>query len=102
MDLGELPEVTARREMEEETGLDLGELKMIGVYADIDPNLGPEERRDPRGVYATVAYYAEAKGKLSPDAEVKEIILADPLARHNLVFDHDRIVSDALKMYWPK
>ncbi len=98
VDLGELPEVAARREIKEETNLDLKSLKLVGVYADKLPNLPADKRRDPRGAYASVLFYAEAYGKLKPQkGEVKQIVTANLSNIPDLVFDHNQMIYDCKK-----
>ncbi len=95
VDPGEDIELAARRELTEETNLDLGgrTLKPVGVYA--------EPGRDPRGRYVTFAYTvvlpkrpAVTAGDDAADVEwvfVNEVL--DPAAK--VAFDHARIVRDA-------
>lgn len=85
----------ARRELKEETGLELDPLlpfDPIGFYA--DPG------RDPRGrtislVFASVLPPPLPTPKGGDDAAEASWILADPSAEP-LAFDHDRILADAL------
>jgi 8-oxo-dGTP diphosphatase len=89
VEIGETMEAACRREVREETGIEIGELRLVGVYS--DPS------RDPRGHTVSVAYAAMLPRALSPqsgsDAASAEWI-ADwrSLA---LAFDHAQILEDA-------
>ena len=48
VEIGETVEAACRREVLEETGLEVGDLTLVGVYSD--------PQRDPRGHTASVAY----------------------------------------------
>ncbi|MBD3204589.1 NUDIX domain-containing protein [Candidatus Woesearchaeota archaeon] len=84
-------EDAARRETKEETNLALSSLKQMKAYSEPD--------RDPRGHTITIAFTAEGTGELrsGDDARSAEIFPAD--AMPNLVFDHNKIIDDALKKY---
>jgi 8-oxo-dGTP diphosphatase len=91
VDVGERVEDGCRRELSEETGLHVGELRLIGVYS--DPN------RDPRGHTCSVAYLARvgrADVKAGDDAAAAEWV-AD-WRREKLAFDHAQIIADAEKL----
>jgi 8-oxo-dGTP diphosphatase len=91
VDEGERPEDAARRELAEETGLMLdGALELVGVYG--DPG------RDPRGWTISAAYRVVLEGPAEV-AGADDAAEARWFATHDLpplVFDHDRIVADAL------
>jgi len=91
VDIGETVENGCRRELREETGLDVGDLLLIGVYSD--------PARDPRGHTASVVYLAQLAAPADPvagdDAAAAEWVedwRAAPLA-----FDHAQILDDAVK-----
>ncbi len=91
VDVGERVEDGCRRELSEETGLHVGELRLIGVYS--DPG------RDPRGHTCSVAYLARvgrAEVTAGDDAAAAEWV-AD-WRGEKLAFDHAQIVADAEKM----
>jgi 8-oxo-dGTP diphosphatase len=94
VDPGEDTEDAARRELKEETGLDVGYLLPAGAYA--------EPGRDPRGRYVTFAYVASfdrlPQATAADDAaETAWVPVGDALqAGFPLAFDHGQIISDAL------
>ena len=91
VDVGERVEDSCRRELSEETGLHVGELRLIGVYS--DPS------RDPRGHTCSVAYLARvgrAEVTAGDDSAAAEWV-AD-WRREKLAFDHAQIIADAEKL----
>lgn len=94
VDNGEPTIMAARRELAEETGIDVGILDLVGVYA--DPG------RDPRGHYVTFAYYSVCLAENRPDPVAADDAvdarwwLIDDLTDHMLAFDHRTIIYDAL------
>jgi 8-oxo-dGTP diphosphatase len=91
VDVGERVEDSCRRELSEETGLHVGELRLIGVYS--DPG------RDPRGHTCSVAYLARvgrAEVTAGDDAAAAEWV-AD-WRREKLAFDHAQIIADAERL----
>lgn len=88
VETGERVEAACRRELEEETGLSVGRLSLVGVYSDPD--------RDPRGHTVSVAYLAaaeEAEPVAGSDAAAAEWV--NDWRGRSLAFDHDRILADA-------
>ena len=90
MDMDETTEQCARRELKEETGLEVGEITQVGAYSKVD--------RDPRGRTITVAYITRIPEPLpvnglddAAQAKWWPINSLPPLA-----FDHADILSDAL------
>ena len=95
VDPGEQTHIAAHRELFEETGLDIGVLRYVGVYA--------EPGRDPRGRYVDFAYTQTVDGMPEPTAgddasEARWVPVAEALstAHMELAFDHGRIVMEAL------
>ncbi|HDJ33016.1 MAG TPA: NUDIX hydrolase [Bacteroidetes bacterium] len=93
MEMDETLETTARRELEEETGIRTDRLQLIGVYDQPD--------RDPRGRTISAAFLAEnepgsAKESAGSDAEAARWFNVKNLPE--LAFDHRLIIEDALKM----
>jgi 8-oxo-dGTP diphosphatase len=56
--IGETVASACRREVKEETGVEVAEISLVGVYSDID--------RDPRGHIVSVAFMAELTNETSP------------------------------------
>lgn len=85
-------ERAARRELREETGVEVGPLALLGAYG--DPG------RDPRGWTVSVAWLGRVASPESTAARAADDAAA--LAWYAaaglpaLAFDHDRIVADAL------
>mmetsp|Transcript_3982 Transcript_3982/g.13022 ORF Transcript_3982/g.13022 Transcript_3982/m.13022 type:complete len:227 (+) Transcript_3982:116-796(+) len=91
VDVGELPRDAVRRELREETGLDLVEAPvLLGVYGD--------PRRDLRRHTVSVVYVAKTTGRPKPgsDARAVEIVPFDRLTDISLAFDHRAILDDYL------
>ena len=89
MDIDETTEECARRELKEETGLEVGEVKQVGAYSTVD--------RDPRGRTITVAYVTYISQAL-PVAGLDDAAQAKwwPVnALPPLAFDHAQILRDA-------
>ena len=94
VEVGERVEDACRRELKEETGIEVGRLALIGVYS--DPG------RDPRGHTCSVAYLgriASAEPHAGDDAAAAEWV-ADWRAA-GLAFDHAQILSDAERLLKP-
>lgn len=92
IEIGETAEDSARRELKEETGIEAGELRLLGVYS--DPG------RDPRHHTITIAYLVRVQGQTpvaGDDAAAAEFVAH--AEREKLAFDHDVILRDALKLY---
>ena len=93
MNMDETTEQCAIRELEEETGLKISDVRQIGAFSKVD--------RDPRGRTITVAYLAivdaplEVKG-LDDAAKAQWFPLSTlpPLA-----FDHADILREAIALY---
>lgn len=90
LDMEEDGEACAIRELKEETGLQLGHMKQIGAFTEVD--------RDPRGRTISIAYYAfvektDVKG--ADDAAQARWFPVDSIP--TLAFDHDKILQMALE-----
>ena len=91
MDMEENAEDCAKRELMEETGMEVRSLEYIGTFSEVN--------RDPRGRTITIAYYAVV--------EKSDVIGADDASRAkwfpidsipSLAFDHEEILRTALKV----
>jgi 8-oxo-dGTP diphosphatase len=92
VDIGETVEAGCRREVLEEAGIEVGELRLVGVYS--DPG------RDPRGHTVSIAYLVLLPSALAPragsDAEAAEWV--KDWRKLKLAFDHAQILDDAEKL----
>ena len=91
VDAGETVEAACRRELQEETGVEAGELQLVGVFSD--------PARDPRGPTVSVAYLSvieTAEPKPGSDAAAAEWVAE--WDREKLAFDHAEIITEAESM----
>lgn len=87
MDYGESPEDAARREVMEETGLEVELLELLSVYGAPD--------RDPRQHNVSVVYVGRATGiPVGGDDAARAGIFALGELPSPLCFDHSQIVED--------
>jgi 8-oxo-dGTP diphosphatase len=96
VEVGETTESACRREVEEETGLEVHDLRLLGVYS--KPN------RDPRGHTVSIAYVTRLAASVVPrsgsDASSAEWV--SDWRRLNLAFDHAEILADAEALVTPR
>jgi 8-oxo-dGTP diphosphatase len=91
VNIGETVENACRREIREETGVNIDEkqLQLIGVYSD--------PQRDPRGHIVSIAFAAilseEVKPRAGSDAQGANWI--DNWRDEDLAFNHSEIIADA-------
>jgi 8-oxo-dGTP diphosphatase len=91
VDIGETVEAACRRELKEETDIDVHDLTLVGVYSD--------PKRDPRGHTCSVAYLASVDGgepRAGDDAAAAEWV--EDWHREKLAFDHADILADAARL----
>jgi 8-oxo-dGTP diphosphatase len=87
VEVGETLEAAAMREAEEETGLRVSLLVLLGCYSD--------PRRDPRGHTVSAVYVAQASGEPKARDDARAIGVFDHTALPpGLVFDHALILGD--------
>jgi 8-oxo-dGTP diphosphatase len=88
VEYGETVEHAVRREMKEETNLDLYELRQFHVYS--------EPSRDPRWHTVEVTHLAKAYGKpqAGDDAAKAFVVALDQIPWDELTFDHAQILKD--------
>ena len=95
VDYGESTEDAARREFQEEVGLDVELVSLLGVYSD--------PKRDPRKHVCSVTYV----GKVSDSVKQEDVIAAsdalsvsfihvDDIFCNAFAFDHEEIMKDYL------
>jgi 8-oxo-dGTP diphosphatase len=90
VDYGESVEDAVRREMREETGLELQDLRQFHVYSD--------PKRDPRWHCVSVVFTADGVGGPNAGDDASEVVLVDSgrVPLDELVFDHAQVVRDYL------
>ncbi|MCX5701819.1 MAG: NUDIX hydrolase [Candidatus Omnitrophica bacterium] len=91
VDYGESLEDAVRREMKEETDLDLEDLKQFHTYS--------KHGRDPRFHTICTVFLAKGKGtpKAGDDAAGLKVVKLDEFQKLEFAFDHKEILSDYLK-----
>ncbi|MDD4938911.1 MAG: NUDIX hydrolase [Candidatus Omnitrophica bacterium] len=90
VDYGESLEDAVRREMKEETGLDLGDLMQFHAYS--------QPGRDPRFHTICVVFLAKSEGKpkAGDDAAGLKVIKLQDISGLKFAFDHGKILADYL------
>ncbi len=91
VDVGETVEDACRRELLEETGVNAGELILVGVYSD--------PKRDPRGHTVSVVFMTRVSSSsaLAGD-DAAAVQWVGDWRRLPLAFDHVKILTDAARM----
>jgi 8-oxo-dGTP diphosphatase len=96
IEIGETVEEACRREAQEETGIEVAELRLVGVYSD--------PHRDPRGHTVSVAFGTVLPSAITPqsgsDAATAEWV--EDWREHKLAFDHAQILNDAETLLRPR
>ena len=93
MNMDETTEQCAIRELEEETGLQVSNVILIGAYSKVD--------RDPRGRTVTVAYLAivDSPVEVSGQDDAANAKWWPLSALPQLAFDHEEIMRDAIAVF---
>ncbi|MCH5239408.1 MAG: NUDIX hydrolase [Muribaculaceae bacterium] len=96
INMEESAEDAAKRELKEETGLEISNVEQLKAYSNPD--------RDPRERVITIAFIAESKIKdVKGSDDAKEGRWFDISNLPSLAFDHEQILTDALnKLRNPK
>jgi 8-oxo-dGTP diphosphatase len=84
----ESAEQCLKREMREETGLEVESIKLIGIYSD--------PKRDPRGIIAAAYLVKRTGGQLEAGDDAGETRWFDLDNLPDLCTDHRKIVEDAI------
>ncbi len=88
VEVGETTEDACIREVEEETGLKVEIVRLLGVYS--DPS------RDPRGHSVSAVYVVKPKGgELKAATDAADVRVFPEISGIALGFDHAKILSDA-------
>ncbi|QDF29570.1 NUDIX domain-containing protein [Halarcobacter anaerophilus] len=90
VDIGEKVEDALKREMKEETSLDVEIKRLQNIYSD--------PKRDPRFHTASAVYICKSKGEPKANDDAKEVYIydLDKIPLDKLVFDHKKIIEDYL------
>ncbi len=88
VDVGETLEEAARREMREETGLDVDLMTLLGCYS--------VPARGPRGHTVSIVYVGRAHGAPRGGDDAARAAAFDPTAPPALAFDHGDVIRDYL------
>jgi 8-oxo-dGTP diphosphatase len=91
VEIGEIVEDACRREVIEETGVEIGDqsLKLIGIYSD--------PARDPRGHTVSVAYAVRLPREMQPRAgsDAQSAGWVQDWRKKKLAFNNAEIITDA-------
>lgn len=93
MNMEETAEECAVRELQEETGLTVNQIRQIGAYSKVD--------RDPRGRTISIAYLAivDAPTAVSGMDDAAKAAWFPLASLPDLAFDHQDIMTDAIALF---
>jgi 8-oxo-dGTP diphosphatase len=96
VEVGETTENACRREVEEETGLEVHDLRLVGVYSN--------PRRDPRGHTVSIAYVTRLPAPVAPQpgSDAASAAWVSDWRKLDLAFDHAEILADAEVLIKPQ
>ena len=86
VDIGETVAQAARRELLEETALEVELTELLGCYSN--------PMRDPRGHIVSIVFVGRAQGTPRAGDDAGGVALVDPASPPPLVFDHTQILAD--------
>jgi 8-oxo-dGTP diphosphatase len=92
VEIGETVEAGCIREVREETGLEVSELTLVGVYS--------RPGRDPRGHTVSVAFATKLPGTEEPKAgsDAASVAWVADWRHVTLAFDHAKMIGDAVAL----
>jgi 8-oxo-dGTP diphosphatase len=92
VEVGETVEAACIREVREETGLDIDEPNLVGVYS--------RPGRDPRGHTVSVAFTVKLTDAVEPQAgsDAASVAWVADWQKLALAFDHAEIIADAMAL----
>jgi 8-oxo-dGTP diphosphatase len=95
IEVGETAEAACRREVWEETGIEVHDLRLVGVYS--------SPTRDPRGHTVSIVYVTQLQEASSPKSGSDAATAAwfEDWRRLDLAFDHAEILADAERLLRP-
>ena len=87
VEIGETTEEAILREANEETGLSIKIIKLLGVYS--------APLRDPRRHTVSVCYLASGEGEPKADSDAEDIKLFNITDLPRMAFDHNTIIDNS-------
>lgn len=92
VEVGETVEIACVRETKEETGLDIDNLRLVGVYSD--------PRRDPRRHTVSVAFLGRVRAtSMQAGTDATHVEIVKNWREVSLAFDHRQIIEDAFTLH---
>lgn len=95
VDRGETVEAACKREVKEETGITVINLRLVGVFSD--------PQRDPRGHNVAIAFLAEGDAaNMTAGDDAADVQIVQDWREQQLAFDHKDILEQAYKLHRKK